>query len=275
MLDLPISEIPLVFLDTETTGLNPGYGDRIVEIALARFRRGVMEDFYDSLVNPLRPIGPGAMRIHGITNEDVRDAPIFAEIVPQLCDALSDTVIVAHNAPFDLGFVANEFRLARQPCPANLVLDTLTLLRRYFTFPSNSLPRVADALGILRKESHRALADVLTTQQVFAFIASDLQRRGAYTLRDFLDWQGGTIPWQEQREFDVPLPPQVTEAMRMNRPLLLRYRDDKGVVTERTITPIGVRSDRSVVYLRAFCHLRNAERHFRLDRIIELRLEKE
>ncbi len=273
MLDLPISEIPLVFLDTETTGLNPGYGDRIVEIALARFRRGVMENFFDSLVNPRRPIGPGAMQIHGITDADVRDAPVFAEIAPQLCDEFSETVIVAHNAPFDLGFVANEFRLARQPCPANLVLDTLTLLRRYFSFPSNSLPRVADALGIQRKESHRALADVLTTHQVFDFIASDLQRRGAFTLRDFLDWQGGTIPWQEQPAFDVPLPPQVEEALRLNRRLFLRYRDDKGIITERQITPIGVRSDRSVVYLRAFCHLRNGERYFRLDRIIELRLE--
>ena len=113
VLDLPISEIPLVFLDTETTGLNPRYGDRIVEVALARFQRGVMENFFVSLVNPRRPIGPGAARIHGITDDDVRDAPVFAEIVPQLCAELSETVIVAHNAPFDLGFIANEFQLAR------------------------------------------------------------------------------------------------------------------------------------------------------------------
>ncbi len=276
MLDDPISEIPLVFVDTETTGLNPRYGDRIVEIALARFRRGVMENFYESLVNPQRLMGPGVIRIHGITNQDVRDAPLFAEIAPRVCEEMSDAVIVAHNAPFDLGFISNEFRRAHLPIPNTLVLDTLTLLRRYFAFPSNSLRRVSEALGIRRNESHRALADALATQQVFDFIASDLQsRRGANTLGDFLKLQDGPIPWQDAPEFNVPLPPEVEEALRFNRPLFLRYRDDKGTITERTVSPIGVRTDHNIIYLRAYCHLRNGERHFRLDRIIELRLERE
>ncbi len=274
MLDQLISEIPLVFLDTETTGLNPRYGDRMVEIALARFRGDVMEDYYVTLLNPGRPMSPGATRIHGITDDEVRDAPRFADIIPSLCAALDDVVIVAHNAPFDLGFVSNEFRLARQESPNNLVLDTLTLLRRHFQFPSNSLQRVAERLGVQNGRAHRALADVLTTRAVFHFIANDLSRRGARTLGDFFKLQGGTIPWRAEPSQELPLPPALEEALRLNRKIFLRYVDNFGAQTERWVSPIRVSADRDYLYLRAYCHLRNGERSFRLDRVLEMTVEE-
>jgi DNA polymerase III epsilon subunit family exonuclease len=274
MLDLPISEVPLVFLDTETTGLNPRFGDRMVEIALARFRGDVMEDYFVTLLNPGRSISPGAARIHGIGDEDVRAAPRFADIIPQLRAALAEVVIVAHNAPFDLGFVSNEFGLAGQECPSPLVLDTLALLRRHFNFPSNSLPRVADQLGIQSARFHRALSDVLTTREVFAFIADGLARLGAHTLRDFLKMQGGTIPWQPEPHAEIPLPPALEEALRLNRKVFLRYVDNFGAQTERWVEPIRVDTRRDYLYLRAFCYLRNGERSFRLDRVIEMKAEE-
>ncbi len=275
MLDQPISEIPLVFVDTETTGLNPRFGDRMVEIALARFRRDVMEDYYVTLLNPGRSISPGAARIHGITDADVRHAPRFAEVIPILREALEGSVLVMHNAPFDLGFISNEFGLAGQELPNNLVLDTLALLRRHFNFPSNSLPRVAEQLGIRPDRFHRALADVLTTREVFAFIAGELARRGAHTFADFLRLQGGTVPWLERgRGPDVPLPPALEEALRLRRKVFLRYVDGTGEQTERWVSPLDVRVERDCLYLRAYCHLRNGERSFRLDRVIEIKLEE-
>ena len=95
MLDLPISQVPLVFVDTETTGLSPRFGDRMVEIALVRFRGDVMENFYTTLLNPERSISPGAARIHGITDRDVRDAPRFREVAPQVRDEMENAVLVA------------------------------------------------------------------------------------------------------------------------------------------------------------------------------------
>jgi DNA polymerase III epsilon subunit family exonuclease len=274
MLDVPISEIPLVFLDTETTGLNPRYGDRIIEIALARFRGDVMEDYYVTLVNPGRPSSPGAFLKHRITDDDVREAPRFAEIIPDLRAALDGVVLVAHNAPFDLGFIAHEFRLARQECPDNRTLDTLTLLRRHFNFPSNSLARVAERLGIQNERAHRALSDVLTTRQVFSFMADVLARRGAHTLGDFLRLQGGTIPWRDEREIDLPLPPALEEALRLNRKVYMRYVNNSGEQTERWVTPLQVSAERDYIYLRAYCHLRNGGRMFRLDRVLEMRMEE-
>ncbi len=274
MLNLLIDQVPLVFVDTETTGLNPRYGDRIVEIAVARFRQGAMEDYYETLVNPQRRIGAGAARIHGITDAEVRTAPIFAEIAAQLCQQLSDGVVVGHNAPFDLGFIGNEFRLAGLPCPNNLVLDTLTLLRQHFRFPSNGLQRVAEYLRISPGRAHRAMADVLTTQKVFAHIVRNLDPRGELTLGDFLELQGGPIPWRVMSESEIPIPPIVEAALYQNQRLFLRYCDEKGVVSEREVSPIGIQMQGKTVYLRAFCYLRMSERHFRLDRIQEMTLIK-
>lgn len=270
MLDLPLSDIPLVFLDTETTGLTPRYGDRIVEIALVRFRAGAMENFYTSLVNPEREISPGAVRVHGITNDDVRDAPRFFEIARDVRRELEGTVIVAHNAPFDLNFVSHEFRWARVNAPGNLALDTLALLRRYFQFRSNALSRVADSLGIERETSHRALADVLTTRAVFEYILAELKPS---TLGELLQMQGGPIAWADtQLRKEITLPPALEEALRSRRKLFLRYVDEFGSKSERWVSPVDVSMKKEYIYLRAFCHLRDAERSFRLDRVLEMRV---
>jgi DNA polymerase III epsilon subunit-like protein len=232
-----------------------------------------MEDYYVTLLNPLRHIPDTARRIHGIGDEDVRGAPIFGQVTGQLCLAWDDAVIVAHNAPFDLGFLSNEFAMAGQSCPTNLVLDTLTLLRRHFQFPSNSLPRVAERLGIRPDRMHRALADVLTTHGVFMFIADELAARGARTLGDFLTLQGGSVNWRPVPREELPIPPPLENAMRRNLRVFLRYVDGDGVLSERWVSPLGVRNDREILYLRAYCHLRNGERYFRLDRVIEMRIE--
>jgi DNA polymerase III subunit epsilon len=274
MFDQLISEIPLVFLDTETTGLNPHFGDRVVEIALVRFRGDVQENYFDTLVDPQCLIPPEVTRIHGITDADVEGKPNFAQIASQVREELNETVVVMHNAPFDLGFLRNEFHLARQDRPTILALDTLSFLRSYFRLPSNSLGRAADYLGI-KRGSHRALADALTTRDVFAFIVNQLgAQRNARTLSDFLDLQGGSIEWPEKDGRDLPLPPELDEALRQNKRLFIRYEDAYGGRTERWVSPRGVFVQREIIYLHAYCHLRNEERHFRLDRVIEMRVEK-
>jgi DNA polymerase-3 subunit epsilon len=273
MLQTNLSDLPLVFLDVETTGLDPRYGDRVVEIALARFRGDALEAHFDSLVNPQRFISPGASQVNGITDADVEDAPLFAELAVPVLDFLADTVIVAHNAPFDMGFVASELRRARQSVPENFALDTLTLARRYFSFRSNSLGNIAAHLGIDTAGAHRALADVLTTRKVFEFFVRDWAKRaGVKTLADWLNAQGGTIPWPGDGRADLPLPPALEEALRANRKVFLRYVDGYGSESERWITPLDVFAQCDYIYVRAFCHLREAERQFRLDRVIELRL---
>src|SRR5215218_8114266 len=99
MLDLPLSIIPLAFLDFETTGLSPHRGDRVCEVALQRVVGGVVETSYTSLINPQRPLSARSFTINQISAEQLADAPTFATIASSLRAALIDTVIVAHNAP--------------------------------------------------------------------------------------------------------------------------------------------------------------------------------
>src|SRR4051812_46076002 len=102
MLDLPLSAIPLAFLDFETTGLSPHRDDRICEVALQRVVGGVVAASYTTLVNPQRPLSERSFAVNRISAEQLVDAPTFSVIAGSLRAALAGTVIVAHNAPFDL-----------------------------------------------------------------------------------------------------------------------------------------------------------------------------
>jgi DNA polymerase-3 subunit epsilon len=141
-------EIPYVAADVETTGLSAAAGHRVCEVAFLRFLRGSVIDSFVSLVNPLRPIDPGASAVNGISNGMVADAPPFAELFPGILDFLGDDPLVFHNAPFDLSFLRAEARMAGGAWPGNRVVDTLALARRTGRFRSNSLPAICRELGI-------------------------------------------------------------------------------------------------------------------------------
>lgn len=149
---------PYVAIDVETTGIEAGDGHRICEIALLRFLRGNVIDSLVSLVNPLRPISPGASAVNGITDPMVAGAPLFTDLLPRILSFIDNDVLVFHNAPFDLSFLREESRLAGVEWPGNPVVDTLALARRTGRFRSHSLPAICRELGI-GSGFHRAEAD--------------------------------------------------------------------------------------------------------------------
>ena len=256
----------LAFLDTETTGLSPWFGDRICEIAILRCQGDAILDTFETLVNPQRPISPGAARVNGLTGLDLVDAPLFAEIAPQVKLWLEDALIVCHNAPFDLGFISSEFNRLGQILAPVEVIDTLLLARQYFDFDSNSLQAIADHFMIDRSGAHRALADVLTTRDVLEHFLVKLKRLPFDELA-FTYTPPITAP-------AVPdLPPQLAEAFASKKRLLIRYVDQKGNETQRWITPRQILSLNDYIYVAAHCHLRDEDRSFRLDRISEMRLD--
>ena len=124
MLDLPLSAIPLTFLDFETTGLWPHRGDRVCEVALQRVVAGVVETSFTTLVDPQRPLSARSLAVNQISAEQLANAPTFAAIAGSLRAAMADTVIIAHNAPFDLEFLHAELALACQPPLLVHVIDT-------------------------------------------------------------------------------------------------------------------------------------------------------
>ncbi|NJD62823.1 MAG: 3'-5' exonuclease [Deltaproteobacteria bacterium] len=153
---------PYVAVDVETTGIEAGDGHRICEIALLRFLRGNVIDSLVSLVNPLRPISPGASAVNGITDRMVVDAPLFIDLLPGILSFIDNDVLVFHNAPFDLSFLRAESRLAGVDWPGNPVVDTLALARRTGRFRSHALSTLCRELGI-GAGFHRAEGDAYAT----------------------------------------------------------------------------------------------------------------
>jgi DNA polymerase-3 subunit epsilon len=256
----------LAAFDVETTGLSAFYGDRICEVGIARLQGDEILDTYQTLVNPHRPISPGAARVNGLSDAQVRDAPSFSEIAPQLLARLDGAVLVCHNAPFDLSFLEAELARLGLLCQPAGVIDTLELARRYYRFASNSLSAVASHLEIETPHAHRALGDALTTLQVFRHFYRRLVGQLAVQPWDLV----GAYRPASPSTADIVLPPSLQEALSGNQDLEITYIDGKGDETVRMITPRFVQSANDYVYVVAFCHLRQAERSFRLDRIVAI-----
>ena len=151
-------------IDVETTGLSPEQHDRIVEVGVVYVsHEGRVQDHWSTLVNPQRDVGP--TRIHGITASDVRDAPVFADVAPYLLRAVAGRIIVAHNARFDLRFLASEF--SRVGVPLDVLplpgVCTMTWSTAFLDAPSRRLVDCCRCCGVALTAAHSAGADALAT----------------------------------------------------------------------------------------------------------------
>ena len=162
-----------IVLDTETTGLDPKTGHRIVEIGCIELvNRRASGRTLHSYLNPERDSEPAALAIHGLTRDFLGDKPKFSEIASDLCDFVENSELLIHNAPFDLAFLDAEFaRLLRpafsQHC-AN-VIDTLQLAKELHPGKRNSLDALCERYGIsnARRTLHGALLDAELLAEVY------------------------------------------------------------------------------------------------------------
>lgn len=161
-----------VALDTETTGLDPRAGHRVVEIgAVEMVDRLPTGRTFHVILDPERPIPPEASRIHGITDERVRGCPRFRDIVDDFLRFVDGAVLLIHNAPFDLGFLDAELeRCGRPPLPRERVIDTLELSRRLFRWRSHSLDSLCRRFDVPLDERvlHGALLDARLLVEVWS-----------------------------------------------------------------------------------------------------------
>ena len=155
-----------IVLDTETTGLSPTQGHRIIEIGCIELvNRRLSGREYHRFINPERDIDEGAERVHGISRADLEGQPRFADIADELLEFIRDTELVIHNAEFDVGFLEHELRLMRHPRPViaehSQVLDTLGLARELHPGQRNSLDALCKRYQVdnSRRDVHGALID--------------------------------------------------------------------------------------------------------------------
>ena len=163
----------LIFLDTETTGLSPDSGDRIIEIGcLEMLNRRVTGNNKHFYLNPERSNSEGAFAVHGLSDEFLADKPRFAEIADELLDYLSGAELVIHNAAFDIGFLDAELkRLARPRLAGQVarVIDSLLMARNQFPGKSNSLDALCKRLEVdnTNRTFHGALLDAGLLAEVY------------------------------------------------------------------------------------------------------------
>ncbi len=154
-----------LILDTETTGLDPNDGHRVIEFAalevVNRKLTGVQLHLY---INPERDIDAGATKVHGITNEQVKDKPVFANVAKEIIDFIQGSELIIHNAKFDIGFLDHHLQKEghnKTSAYISGVVDTLTMARQKFPGGKNNLDALCDRFNISRshRDFHGALID--------------------------------------------------------------------------------------------------------------------
>jgi DNA polymerase III subunit epsilon len=190
--DRLLDELTYVVLDTETTGLRPEEGDRVVSLAGVRVRGGAVKraESFDALVNPGRAIPGASTRFHGITDEMVAGAPSIDAVLPAFARFVEGSVLVGHEVWFDLRFLDPVcVRLGRPALSAShAVLDVRLLSRAvHGTAPDHDLEVLAERLGVRIRGRHSALGDALATAETFVRLLGLLHKRGWRTLGDALE----------------------------------------------------------------------------------------
>lgn len=182
--DRPLTELSYTVFDTETTGLDPTGGDEIIQIGATRIVNGrlLKHESFEQLIDPRRPLDPASIAVHHITPEMLEGQPTIAEVLPAFHRFAHDTVLVAHNAAFDMRFLQlKEEKLGirfDQP-----VLDTLLLAAFLLPNQEHSLEALALYFGVRVFGRHTALGDALVTAEIFLKMIPLLAEKGVITLR--------------------------------------------------------------------------------------------
>lgn len=205
-----------IVLDTETTGFDPETGDRIVEIGAVELVNQLPTGrVYHQYINPERSMPMGAFEVHGLGDDFLRDKPKFKEIAPAFVDFVGDdSILVIHNASFDMKFLAFELQKAGfTPIPMERSLDTVAIARKKFPGSPASLDALCRRFGIdnSAREKHGALLDAELLAEVYLELLGGRQTGLVLQTAAAAAAAEGGEAWKP-RPRPVPLPPRLTAA---------------------------------------------------------------
>ena len=266
-----IEEIEFTIFDTETTGLEPCTGDRVVEIAAIRFRGQERISSFETLINPQRAISEAAFQVNRITEAMLKNAPLAQETVPRFLRFIEGSCLCSYNAGFDIEFLNNELSLiGKDNLSGFLAVDILRMAKRLLPgLERYALWFVAEKLGIETQQKHRALADVELTLSVFYKLEEILRAKGILGFDNFLSL------FAINRDFLKNIVDQrvacIQEAINLGSRIKIKYLSSSGAaISEREVIPKEIKQENSRSYLVGHCCLRNQERTFRIDGILHL-----
>jgi DNA polymerase-3 subunit epsilon len=262
------TEFPLVAFDTETSGAYP-VGSDVVEFGAVKWFEGREIDRLQILIKPREPMGDFVIGIHGISNEMVENAPRMQDVVVRIHSFMSDSIGLAHHAPFDLGFMAFDFERYGLPLPTSPVFCTSLLSRALIPETENhKLQTLVKFFGIDGGAAHRAADDANACLQVGLRC---LEKLGPCSIQQVLEKQGKKIEWAYYSlRFPNSLAHQtVREALLHKSKLEIIYEKGSKSGQLRPILPLGLVRNPDGDYLSAICLLDHQKKRFYLQHLRE------
>ena len=268
--DQPWESYPWTALDLETTGAYP-LAHEICEIGLVQWQKNTIQKEYTRLIRPKKPISKAVQNIHGISNEMVAKAPKISDILDEVYSFIKGSIVIAHHAPFDLGFLSWELEKAGLPLPTPPVLCSSLLARKCLPeSPNHRLQTLVKRFGIHHAEAHRALSDSKACLEVALQCLKShtpplKSLKDLFKLQPPLQWKDFSILELEKKEPSRSL----LKAIQNKSSIYILYRKQENF---RPILPLGwVRSPQGD-WIRALCLNENVEKNFFVRRIAEVRL---
>ncbi|MCB9072887.1 MAG: 3'-5' exonuclease [Bdellovibrionaceae bacterium] len=234
-----LNDTVFIAIDTETTGKYP-LESEICEIAAVKFKAGKRIDAFSSLIKPSRPMSEEVIKIHGITNEMVQNAASIEDVIKEFHRYIGEDILVAHHAPFDMGFIAIAFENAGLSLPITPVLCSSRISRNVIKDSVNhKLQTLIPHLGLTQGAAHRAEDDAHACGEL---LYKCIERSGAATLEKLWELQGGPLRWPDfsieqlcDKDQGINI---LVSAIRDQRQAYMKYGGSNA--HERLVTPIGI-----------------------------------
>ena len=266
-LNSAITKYPIVAFDTETSGAYP-LESEIIELGAVKWVDGKVVDRFQALLKPRKHLVESNIKIHGITNEMVADAPLMIERIGSFCEFINDSVLLAHHAPFDLGFLTVAIEEAGLRFPSNVLLCTSLLSRALLTTSNHKLQTLVKELKLDGGSAHRAADDAYACLQVFIKCLEKLEVTdlNAHRLQQI---QGKKLNWldfQLLKDSDIKIKSLAAAALKGEK-IDIVYLGGQNGGKPRPIIPFGIVRNPDGDYLHAMCLIDNERKRFYLSKI--------
>jgi DNA polymerase-3 subunit epsilon len=266
----PWHEYTFVAFDTETSGAYP-LGADIVEFGAIKWKAGKIIGEYQTLLKPNVEMTPFNISIHGITNEMVASAPKMPEKISEISTFLKDSVIMAHHAPFDMGFLTADYERNKMSLPTQPVVCTSLLSRNVIKeSPNHKLQTLIQFLKLDKGSAHRAFDDAKACLEVglecFKRMGPDA------TLEQIQKKMGKPLIWSNYRLFSnrEQIYQEIIQAIEHHKDVDIVYSGGSLPGKSRRISPIGIVRNPDGDYVMAVCHLDRAQKRFYISKMKDL-----
>lgn len=267
-IERPWSELTFVAFDCETSGAHP-VGDEIVEVGLVKWQGGREIAAFDQLIRPTKPMGEEVIKIHGITNEMVAESPKMADVIHRVRDFIDDGVLIAHHAPFDLGFLVYDFEKYGIPLPTRSPLCSSLLSRKIIQNTENhKLQTLIQFLKINAGPAHRAESDARACLEVAIHCFQQLPPETRFG--DLLRLQGKDLSWNKFSMNEIRSNREwkgLVEALESSLAVEFVYMSGSRKGETRKALPLGIVRSPDGDYLSAICAHENQKKRFYLKAI--------